>query len=252
MNLATFHLLLAIWTVLALLLVPIQLHTAAPYGRHVKSSWGPTLDNRLGWMLMEIVSPAALIFWILSGNPPTSPVLLILAGLWVLHYLNRSVIFPLRLRTSGKRIPLAIVLSAIFFNLVNGFFNGYWWGNFAGPYPDDWLRDPRFIAGALLFAAGVYINHRSDSQLIALRRPGETGYRIPQQGLFRRISCPNHFGEIVEWCGFALMAWNLPALSFAVWTAANLIPRAVAHHRWYRSHFPDYPPERKAVIPWLL
>ena len=56
-------------------------------------------------------------------------------------------------------------------------------------------------------------------------------------------------GEIIEWSGFALMCWNLPALSFAVWTAANLIPRALSHHAWYRRTFPDYPPGRKAVIP---
>jgi 3-oxo-5-alpha-steroid 4-dehydrogenase 1 len=252
MNLNTFYLLLGIWTALAIALVPVQLRVAAPYGRHVKSSWGPMLNNRLGWILMEIVSPMALLYWMLSGNPAASPALYVLAGLWVLHYFNRSIIFPLRLHTTGKRIPLAIVLSAVFFNSVNGFFNGYWWGRLAAPYPDDWLRDPRFIAGALLFVAGVFINHRSDALLIALRRPGETGYRIPQGWLFRWISCPNHFGEIIEWCGFALMAWNLPALSFAVWTAANLLPRAVAHHRWYRTHFADYPPERKAVIPGLF
>ncbi len=40
--------------------------------------------------------------------------------------------------------------------------------------------------------------------------------------------------------------------SFAAWTAANLVPRAIAHHRWYRQRFPDYPPERKALIPGLL
>ena len=70
--------------------------------------------------------------------------------------------------------------------------------------------------------------------------------------MFRYVSCPNHFGEIVEWAGFAVMCWNLPALSFAVWTAGNLIPRALSHHRWYRERFPDYPPERKAVIPFVL
>jgi 3-oxo-5-alpha-steroid 4-dehydrogenase 1 len=63
------------------------------------------------------------------------------------------------------------------------------------------------------------------------------------------VSCPNHLGEIVQWFGFALMAWNLPALSFAVWTAANLIPRAVVHHRWYRAHFSEYPAGRRAVVP---
>jgi len=66
------------------------------------------------------------------------------------------------------------------------------------------------------------------------------------------VSCPNLFGEIVEWSGFAMMCWNLPALSFAIWTAANLIPRAISHHRWYRQRFADYPAARKAVIPFIL
>jgi hypothetical protein len=70
--------------------------------------------------------------------------------------------------------------------------------------------------------------------------------------LFEWISCPNLFGEIVEWFGFALMCWSLPALSFAIWTAANLIPRALSHHAWYRGHFPDYPQARRAVIPFVL
>ncbi len=252
MKAETFYLLLGLWIALAVLLFPIQLKVAAPYGRHAKSTWGPMINNRLGWMFMEVVSPLALLYWMFSGAPALSPALYVLAGLWVLHYINRSIIFPLRLHTRGKRMPLAIVLSAVFFNLGNGFFNGYWWGYLAPAYPAHWLYDPRFIGGAALFLAGVWINHKADDMLIALRKPGETGYKIPRGWLFRYISCPNHFGEILEWCGFALMAWNLPAFSFAIWTAANLIPRAVAHHRWYKGHFEDYPRERKAVIPGIL
>ncbi len=62
---------------------------------------------------------------------------------------------------------------------------------------------------------------------------------------------PNHFGEIVEWAGFAIIAWSLPALTFAIWTFSNLVPRALNHHDWYREHFQDYPKKRKAVLPWL-
>ncbi|MBI4699950.1 MAG: hypothetical protein HY744_02090 [Deltaproteobacteria bacterium] len=35
-------------------------------------------------------------------------------------------------------------------------------------------------------------------------------------------------------------------------TAANLVPRARAHHLWYRRTLAGYPPERRAVIPYLL
>ena len=35
-------------------------------------------------------------------------------------------------------------------------------------------------------------------------------------------------------------------------SAANLIPRAITTQRWYREKFPDYPKERKALIPGIL
>ena len=54
------------------------------------------------------------------------------------------------------------------------------------------------------------------------------------------------------WTGWAIATWSLAGLSFAVFTAANLVPRALANHRWYRETFPDYPRTRRAVIPWLL
>ena len=66
------------------------------------------------------------------------------------------------------------------------------------------------------------------------------------------MSCPNYLGEILEWSGFALAAFSWPALGFALYTAANLGPRALAHQRWYRERFPDYPADRRALVPGLL
>jgi len=62
------------------------------------------------------------------------------------------------------------------------------------------MTDP-FIAGLLLFFVGMVINWQSDTILINLRKPGETAYVIPMKGFFRYVSCPNHFGEIIEWLG---------------------------------------------------
>lgn len=237
---------------MAIVLIPIQIYVTAPYGRHASSKWGPQIDNRLGWVIMEIVSPMVFAYFFLFGSNPKSTPMWLFFGVYMLHYLNRSIIFPLRTRTNGKKMPLFIVTSAIFFNLVNGSTNGYWLGTLGVPYPESWLADPRFIIGLIIFVAGALVNLQSDHILLNLRKPGETGYKIPRGGLFRLISCPNHFGEIIEWTGFAIMCWNLPALGFAVWTAANLIPRAIAHHKWYREKFPDYPQQRKAVVPGLV
>lgn len=57
---------------------------------------------------------------------------------------------------------------------------------------------------------------------------------------------------IVEWTGFAVLTWSPAAAAFAFWTAANLVPRALANLRWYRRTFPDYPRSRRALVPFLL
>lgn len=148
-------------------------------------------------------------------------------------------------------MPLVIMMAAILFNLANGFFLGYYFAHFAD-YPSKGVALFPVISGIILFMAGLLINWYHDTLLIRLRKPGETGYKIPHGGLFKYISCPNHFGEIIEWSGFALMCFNLPALAFLIWTAANLVPRALSHHRWYKEHFEEYPEDRKAVIPFVL
>jgi hypothetical protein len=240
------------WTLLALALVPTQLRMAAPYGRHARTDWGPMLPNQLGWFLMELVSLVVFVALFLSGpNEKTAPMWVFFA-LWTAHYVNRSLIFPWRTHTRGKRMPVAIAASAAGFNIVNAGLNGLYLGWFGDVYPVAWLSDPRFIVGLVVFLAGAAINQWADTKLIGLRSGGGQGYQIPHGGMFEMVSCPNHLGEIVQWSGFALMCWNLPSLSFAVWTAANLIPRAVSHHRWYRATFPDYPAERRAVIPALV
>ena len=100
--------------------------------------------------------------------------------------------------------------------------------------------------------AGWLINFQADTILINLRRDGSTGYKVPHGGLFRYVSSANYFGEIVLWCGWALMSFTPAGLSFAVFTIANLLPRALSHHRWYVEHFADYPRERRAIIPGIL
>jgi hypothetical protein len=144
------------------------------------------------------------------------------------------------------------VLSAIGFNFVNGYLNGTYLGSFGGAYDTSYYTTAQFIVGIIIFATGVVINHQSDNILLLLRRPGETGYKIPTGGLYRYVSCPNLLGEMIEWCGFAVLVGSLPALSFAIWTIVNLTPRALDHHRWYQQQFPDYPRERKALIPFIL
>lgn len=252
MDKTTFTLLVWLWTAIGVTVFLLLLFVTAPYGRHSSKKWGVTIPDRLGWFMMEV--PALLIFiWlIITGDAQKTAVVWIIAFLYAFHYFNRSVIYPMRIRTRGKEMPLVIALMAIFFNFVNAGFLGYYTGTLQTQYGNEWLTDPRFAAGLALFITGMIINVSSDEILIHLRKKSTSGYQIPRGGLFEKISCPNFFGEIVEWAGFAIICWSLPALSFFVWTFCNLVPRALAHHKWYRSNFSDYPPGRKAVFPFIL
>jgi steroid 5-alpha reductase family enzyme len=138
-----------------------------------------------------------------------------------------------------------------FFNLVNAYLQARYLFTLGPQQGVEWLADSRFLSGLAVFAAGFCINLHSDHVLRNLRGAADSGYKVPHRGMFRFVSCPNYLGEIVEWCGWALMTWSLPGLAFALWTAANLAPRARSHHRWYVKTFPDYPAGRRALVPFL-
>src|SRR5262245_55152428 len=194
-------------------------------------------------------SPASLLFlaFYLTGDSRGQLVPVVLLAMWQLHYVQRAFVYPFRMR-GGGRMPLAIPAMAIAFNTLNAYINALWISDVA-EYPADWLGDPRFLLGTALFLGGMALNQRSDRTLRNLRRPGETGYKIPHGGAYRWVSCPNYLGEIIEWLGYALAAWSPAGLAFAAYTMANLVPRALANHEWYRERFPDYPTQRKAIIP---
>ncbi|MBL0339815.1 MAG: hypothetical protein IPP71_02210 [Bacteroidetes bacterium] len=225
----------------------------APFGRHTSEKWGISMNNKAGWLIMELPSLAIMAYFLFWGTNSFNSFVWILFVLWMLHYFNRTFIYPIRIKATSKKMPLLIVINAIVFNVINAGLNGYYLAELSAKetYSELWLTSYTFIGGLALFVIGMFINWKSDSILINLRKPGETGYKIPHGFLFKYISSPNLFGEIIEWSGFALMAWNLPAFTFLIWTFANLVPRAKNHHDWYIRNFAEYPKERKIVFPYL-
>ncbi len=239
---------LGIFVAAALTFLALQF-IVAPYGRHARPGWGPTIGARAGWILME--SPSAIGFAVIFalGRNRGALAPLVLAALWEAHYVHRTFVFPFQLPSTSRRMPIAIAAMGASFNCANAYANARWLAEF-GAYPVSWLGTPRFVLGALLFVGGAAINVVADTTLLRLRRAG--GYMIPRGGLFERVASPNYLGELVEWTGFAIATWSLAGTAFAVYTAANLVPRAFAHRRWYREKYPDYPRGRRAIVPFLM
>lgn len=221
----------------------------APYGRYLRAGFGPTLPAGLGWMLMELPAVVTIIVLAVIAESNLGPYACLFLGLWLAHYLPRTFLTPLASRGRDKTIPLLIVALGATYNVINGTLNGRFLFHFSSGYPQDWKTDPRFVLGIALFLIGAAVNRLSDRSLSRLRRTTSAPYAIPRGGLFSLVSCPNYLGEIVQWLGWACATWSQAGLAFAVMSMANLVPRARAHHLWYRKNFPDYPEKRKALVP---
>ena len=244
----TFNRLLLFWIALAGVTFIYLCFKPAPYGRHAQAGWGKTIDAKLAWLLMETPVLIIVMAYCMTNYKTVQWPGGLFIGLFCLHYINRCFIYPFRISPNSNRIPLAIVLSANVFNLVNGNVIGY-----SFTIVDNKSVNPSedlFFIGIALFFAGMVINLNADNKLMTLKQTG-SGYVIPKGGLYRFISSPNYFGEIAEWLGFALASGHLAAWSFFIWTVANLVPRALAHHKWYKEKFSEFPKNRKILVPFI-
>lgn len=220
-------------------IVFIALHRInAGYGINYTPKWGPSISNRTGWVIME--APAFIcmaIIWAISPRASQAAPC-VMALLYELHYFQRSFIFPFLMRGKSK-MPWAIIIMGMTFNTVNAYMIGGWIFMVSPPdlYRPGWLLSPLFILGTLIFFTGMAINLHSDNVIRHLRQPGDTRHYIPKKGMYRYVIGANYFGEFIEWTGFAILSWSIPGAVFALWTFANLAPRARSLHERYSKEF---------------
>lgn len=236
-----FSIVLLTMTLLAVVVFVALFFVDAGYGKFVNPKFGPTIPNRLGWFLMEFpVFAVMCAIWLTSPCEwQIMPFIFFL--LFQMHYIQRSLIFPFLIRGNG-RMPISIIIMGAVFNTINAYMQGGWifhFGHDFNPemYRISWLTSWQFILGVIIFLFGFYVNLQSDYIIRHLRKPGDTQHYIPKGGMFRFVSSANYFGEFIEWCGFALLTWSPAGLVFAVWTFANLGPRANSIYHKYENDF---------------
>lgn len=254
-SLHVFQLFLIVMALVAIIVFISLFFVDAGYGKFYQPKWGPSIGNRLGWVLMEApVFVAMLLLWWFSDRK-ADPVRLIFLLLFELHYFHRSFIFPLQIR-GRSRMPLSIILMGVLFNTLNAMMQGGWI-YYLSPverYPVSWLTSLPFILGTVFFFTGMAVNIHSDSIIRNLRKPGDTAHYLPKGGMFRYVTSANYFGEFVEWVGFAILTWSWSGAVFALWTFANLAPRASRIYDMYAREFPDEldTDKTKRMIPFIF
>ena len=93
-------------------------YLAAPYGKYTSSKgWGVLLNPKYAWIIME--SPNIWIAYLVYVYRPSSSDEIIsnvhnqiLLGCFILHYINRSIIYPLRME-SNSSAPMPITVSIL-------------------------------------------------------------------------------------------------------------------------------------------
>ncbi|HCY00880.1 MAG TPA: 3-oxo-5-alpha-steroid 4-dehydrogenase [Bacteroidales bacterium] len=226
----------------------------AGYGQFRTKYWGLSLNNKLGWVLMELPVFILMLLLCISSERAILIPHIVFFLLFQLHYLQRALIFPFMIK--GKsRMPITVILLGAIFNTVNAFMQGGWifYVSPKNYYTPAWLLSPQFIVGTLLFFAGMIINMHSDHIIRNLRKPGDTKHYFPKGGMFKYVTSANYFGEFIEWVGFAILIWSWSGVVFALWTFANLAPRADAIRKSYMQKFPEEFENKKfkRMIPFI-
>lgn len=254
MNFEAWKMLLWGMSALALVVFVCLYFVTAGYGQFRSKSWGWSIGNKAAWVMMEAPAfVAMLVLWVDAGMPTGLPQVLLLS-LFLFHYFQRSFVFPL-LMTGKSRMPIAIMLMGVTFNVINGVMQGgglYWF-----PQPEyaegaSYLLRWNVPVGVAVFFAGLAVNWHSDHVIRHLRKPGDTRHYLPSKGMYRYVTSANYMGELIEWTGFAIAAASPAAWVFVWWTAANLVPRAHAIHKKYRQEFGNEAVgNRKRIIPYF-
>ena len=251
-DISTYHHVLWAMAFMGLFVFVTLYFVDAGYGKFRSNKWGYSINNKLGWVLMECPALIPIAYTIVALKP--SALAILFMSLYALHYVYRSFIFPALLKGNSK-MPLAITAMGATFNFTNSTllcasvmaFPKESYTDICS-YAGNW----NFWLGIVLFFMGMYTHMKADHTIRNLRKPGDTNHYLPKGGLFDYVTSANYFGELLEWTGFAILLCNPAAWMFVWWTAANLVPRAHAINKKYRAEFGnEQVGKRKRVIPFI-
>ena len=173
MTLHQFNIFLIVMAAIAAVVYVSLFFVDAGYGKFYDKKWGPSVNNKLGWVLMEAPVFITMLVLYLISDRRDDLVRIAFLFLFELHYFHRSFVFPFRLR--GKSLmPLSIIIMGAVFNVLNALMQGGWIF-FVSPsdyYSREWLTTPQFIVGFLIFLVGIYVNIHSDDIIRDLMKNG--------------------------------------------------------------------------------
>ncbi|XP_052896600.1 polyprenol reductase [Anopheles moucheti] len=131
---------------------------------------------------------------------------------------------PVSLPTNGYRFEPSLSLG-----LAIGVFYYAWFHQY---------RSNVILANLRKDKVGKVINHK---------------HSLPTGDFFEVVSSPHMFFEIVMYVVlFAVLHRNSSMVYVLLWVLSNQLMNSWLTHQWYVENFPNYPKQRKALVPYVL
>lgn len=165
-------------------------------------------------------------------------------GAVMLHFTKRTLESLLLHKYSGRIAPLTFGIIVIAYALMGGMIS---WLNVEPLQNMDILFYLGFLF-VLVGEIGNFYHHR----LLANLRTGKEKYYIPKGGWFEYATCPHYFFELVVWLGIFFLSRHFFTLLVFIAMLSYLTARSIKTRQWYRNRFPNYPKDRKYMIPFLF
>mmetsp|Transcript_12944 Transcript_12944/g.24450 ORF Transcript_12944/g.24450 Transcript_12944/m.24450 type:complete len:282 (+) Transcript_12944:84-929(+) len=255
---ATEYNLVCVWAAALVAITGItESLSSTAYGKFGESAT-LSVPPQLGWWLMELPVTISFLYFFFGRPGPQKHLLVprICAMVMCVHYTYRGWIYPYLLRPhpgARNNFSLAPAVGGWLVTITHGYLNARWFAEHGTHLKTSWLRDPRFIAGSLLYVSGFVALVYHDYLMRELRSTPGPRYRIPKGGLFEFATQAVYFCELWTWLGFFLLSWGPNGLFILSVSLANLVPRAVASHAWYLQKFGSEYSElrRQRLVPFL-
>ncbi|KAL7055902.1 hypothetical protein AAHC03_023070 [Spirometra sp. Aus1] len=222
----------------------------------------PPIVYAVLWLLRQnwMVPYTQVCPWLHVNFPPINTYVglrTLAAACFIGHFIKRELETAFVHRFSHATMPLRNLFKNCSFYWLFGLFIAYFTNHHLYTFPSFGMPQVYFGLGTFLF--GELGNFSCHIALRNLRPPGSTVRRIPQPVawspftyLFHLVACPNYTYEVISWVGFTIMTQTLAAGLFTLFAFGQMTIWALNKLKAYRKEFPDFPKNRKAIIPFLL
>jgi very-long-chain enoyl-CoA reductase len=200
----------------------------------------------LGPLLIHLAYMAHSIYWV---KRDLGLVQLLAFAMITFHFLKREYETIMVHRFSHATMPLSnLFKNSAHYWILSGFGIGHF---LYAPSFTNTKTITQIYVSVFVFIVAELANFRTHLILRDLRPAGTNSRAIPRGFGFALVSCPNYFFEMLAWCAFSFMTGLPSAWFFTIVASGQMWLWALKKHQRYLKEFPQYPKNRKPMIPFL-